>query len=55
MSQYFGEKLYRIGKASQQLGVSIQTVRNWIYSGKVQTLHTAGANIGFLNLRFDVF
>ncbi len=42
MSQYFGEKLYRIGKAAQQLGVSIQTVRNWIYSGKVQTLRTAG-------------
>ncbi|MHA1277019.1 MAG: helix-turn-helix domain-containing protein [Candidatus Helarchaeota archaeon] len=36
MSQFFGEKLYRIGKAAQQLGVSIQTLRNWIYSGKIQ-------------------
>ena len=42
MSQLLGEKLYRIGKASQQLGVTIQTVRNWIYSGKIQTLRTAG-------------
>ncbi|MHA1280017.1 MAG: helix-turn-helix domain-containing protein, partial [Candidatus Helarchaeota archaeon] len=42
MSQFFGEKLYRIGKAAQQLGVSIQTLRNWIYSGKIQTLRTAG-------------
>ena len=42
MSQFFGEKLYRIGKAAKQLGVTIQTVRNWIYSGKVQTLRTAG-------------
>ena len=42
LSPFFGEKLYRIGKAAQQLGVSIPTVRNWIYSGKVQTLHTAG-------------
>ncbi len=24
------------------MGVSIQTVRNWIYSGKIQTLRTAG-------------
>ncbi|MHA1360573.1 MAG: hypothetical protein ACTSRC_20825 [Candidatus Helarchaeota archaeon] len=36
MSQFFGEKLYRIGKAAQQLGVSIQTLRNWIYSGKIR-------------------
>jgi len=36
MSQFFGEKLYRIEKAAQQLGVSIQTLRNWIYSGKIR-------------------
>ena len=37
-----GEHLYLIGKASQQLGVSIPMVRNWIYSGKIKTLRTAG-------------
>ena len=35
MSEFIGDRLYRIGKASQRLGVSIPTVRNWIYSGKL--------------------
>ncbi|MFX1293893.1 MAG: IS607 family transposase [Promethearchaeota archaeon] len=42
MSQFFGEHLYRIGKAAHRLGVSIQTLRNWIYSGKIQTWRTVG-------------
>lgn len=29
-------------KSRSAAGVSIQTLRNWIYSGKVQTLRTAG-------------
>ncbi|MFX1294179.1 MAG: helix-turn-helix domain-containing protein [Promethearchaeota archaeon] len=41
MSQFLGEKLYRIGKVSYQVGVSIQTVRNWIYSRKIQPVRTA--------------
>ncbi|MFX1293625.1 MAG: helix-turn-helix domain-containing protein [Promethearchaeota archaeon] len=31
-----------MGNASHQLGVSIQTLRNWISSGKIQTLRIAG-------------
>ena len=42
MSEFLGDHLYRIGKASQWLGVSIPTVRNWIYSGKIKTLRTVG-------------
>lgn len=42
MSEFLGESLYRIGKASHRLGVSIPTVRNWIYSGKLTTLRTMG-------------
>ena len=42
MSSFFGEELYRIGKASKRLGVSILTVRNWIYSEKLNALRTAG-------------
>jgi len=42
MSEFLGDQLYRIGKASRRLGVSIPTVRNWIYSGKIRTLRTAG-------------
>ncbi len=42
MSEFLGDRLYRIEKASQRLGVSIPTVRNWIYSGKITTLRTVG-------------
>ena len=42
MSEFLGDQLYRIGKASQRLGVSIPTIRNWIYSGKLTTLRTVG-------------
>ena len=46
MSSFLGEELYRIGKASKRLGVSIPTIRNWIYSGKLYTLRTAGGEHG---------
>ena len=42
MSEFLGDSLYRIGKASQRLGVSIPTVRNWINSGKITTLRIVG-------------
>ncbi len=42
MSEFLGDRLYRIGKVSQRLGVSIPTVRKWIYSGKITTLRTVG-------------
>ncbi len=40
MSEFLGDQLYRIEKASQRLGVSIPTVRNGLYSGKIKTLRT---------------
>lgn len=42
MSTFLGEELYRIGKMSKRLDISIPTIRNWIYSGKLNTLRTAG-------------
>jgi excisionase family DNA binding protein len=42
MSSFLGEEFHRIGKASKLLGVSVPTVRNWIYSGKLTTVRTAG-------------
>ncbi|MFX1296863.1 MAG: IS607 family transposase [Promethearchaeota archaeon] len=42
MSEFLADRLYRIGKASQRLGISIPMVRNWIYSGKIITLRTVG-------------
>jgi excisionase family DNA binding protein len=44
MSEFLGDHLYRIGKASQRLGVSIPIIRNWIYSGKITTLRIAGGD-----------
>lgn len=42
MSEFLGDQLYRVGKASRLLGVSALTVRKWIYSGKLKSLRTAG-------------
>jgi len=42
ISELIGKPIYRIEKASKRLGASIQTVKNWIYSGKLKTLRTAG-------------
>lgn len=42
MSQFIGEKLYRMTKAAERLGVTAQTVKTWIYSGKLRTLRTVG-------------
>jgi excisionase family DNA binding protein len=42
MSQFIGEKLYRMTKAAERLGVTAQTVKTWIYSGKLHTLRTVG-------------
>lgn len=42
MSKYIGEKLYRMTKAANRLGVTAQTVKNWIYAGKLHTLRTVG-------------
>jgi predicted site-specific integrase-resolvase len=41
MSSFPGEELYRIGKTSQRLGVSIPMVRNWNFSGNLNALRTA--------------
>ncbi|TXT65192.1 MAG: hypothetical protein BAJALOKI1v1_460027 [Promethearchaeota archaeon] len=37
MSECLGDQLYRVGKASQLLGVSPLMVRKWIYVGKLKT------------------
>ncbi|KKM85317.1 hypothetical protein LCGC14_1290270 [marine sediment metagenome] len=55
VSEFLGDQLYRIGKSSQRLMVSIPMVRNWIYSGKIKTLRTIGGEhripeaLGFSN------
>jgi excisionase family DNA binding protein len=42
VNSFLGQKLYRVGKAASNLGVTVQTLKNWIYAGKIQSLKTAG-------------
>ncbi|TXT62016.1 MAG: hypothetical protein BAJALOKI1v1_1050010 [Promethearchaeota archaeon] len=42
MSECLCVQLYRVGKASRLLGVSVLTLKKWIYSGKIKALKTAG-------------
>jgi excisionase family DNA binding protein len=42
VNSFLGQKLYRVGKAATNLGVTVQTLKNWIYAGKIQSLKTAG-------------
>ncbi|TXT63828.1 MAG: hypothetical protein BAJALOKI1v1_660009 [Promethearchaeota archaeon] len=43
MSECLGDQLYRVGNASQLLGVSPLTVRKWMYAEKLKSLKTAGS------------
>lgn len=39
-----GAKLIRLPEAARQLGVSYQTMKQWIYRGKINSIQTAGGH-----------
>jgi molybdopterin-binding protein len=37
-------RFYRVGEAAERLGVSSQTLKQWIYKGTLRTVQTAGGH-----------